>query len=114
MSKKEFFHSTMKEVDYRIDSYQKKREENTKLVEYQAWLTGMYVIHSIACNFSKKARYPQNPIVVDTKDIKQVAKATGRSEEELRQEEMYMTLRIKQANANIAQARQDREESQGG
>lgn len=114
MTKKEFFHSTLKDIDYRIDSYQKKREEMVKLAEYQSWLTGMYVVHSIACNFSKKAKYPENPIAVNAKDIKQVAKVTGRSEEELRQEEMYMTLRIKQANANIAQARQDREELQGG
>lgn len=66
----------------------------------------MYVSYSIACNFNKHAKYPKNPIQIDTKDTKQMAKITGKSEEELHQEEVYMSLLIRQANANIAKKRE--------
>lgn len=71
----------------------------------------MYISHSIACSFNKHAKYPKNPIQIDTKDTKQMAKVTGKSEEELRQEEIYMSLLVRQANANIAKAREEREAS---
>ena len=112
MKKKEFLHSTMKDINIALESFGKNQEENVKRIEYESWLTGMYIISSISCAFSKKAKYPKNPIAVDTKDIKQVAKVTGKSEEELRQEEIYMSLLIKQANANIQTAREEREKLQ--
>lgn len=111
MCKKEFMHSTMKDITLRIESYRESLEEKIKLSEYQAWLIGMYVTHSIACNFNKHSKYPKNPIEVDTKDIKQMSKITGKTEEELRQEEIYMTLLVRQANANIAKVREEREAS---
>ena len=101
----------MKDMNIRIDAYGKEQEEHVKRLEYHAWLTGMYVTHSIACSFNKHSKYPKNPIAVDTKDIKQVSKVTGKSEEELKQEEMYMSLLIRQANANIAKAREEREKN---
>lgn len=67
----------------------------------------MYVSYSISCNFNKHAKYPKNPIQIDTKDTKQMAKVTGKSEEELHQEEMYMALLIRQANANIAKKKEE-------
>lgn len=114
MSKREFFHSTMHDVNVRIEAFGKSQEETVKRLEYHSWLTGMYVMHSISCNFSKKATYPKNPIEIDTKDIKQVAKKTGKSEEELRQEEMYMALRIRQANANIQETKERIKNEKGG
>lgn len=100
-------HSTMKYIKLRIERYKAEKEEQLKLLEYQSWLTGMYVTHSIACNFNKHAKYPKNPIEVDTKDTKQMSKITGKSEEELHQEEMYMALLIRQANANIAKKKEE-------
>lgn len=67
----------------------------------------MYVSYSISCNFNKHAKYPKNPIQIDTKDTKQMSKITGKSEEELHQEEMYMALLIRQANANIAKKKEE-------
>lgn len=113
MTKREFLHSTMSDINIRIESYGKEREDKIKSLEYLAWLTGMYVTHSIAVSFNKHAKYPESPIKVNAKDIKQVAKATGKTEEELRQEEFYMSLLVKQANANIAKAREEREKTQG-
>ena len=101
----------MKDMNIRIDAYRKEQEEQVKRIEYQSWLTGMYVTHSIACSFNKHSKYPKNPISVDTNDIKQMSKVTGKSEEELKQEEMYMFLLIRQANANIAKAREEREKN---
>ena len=109
MTKKDFLHSTMKDVNIRIEEYGKEKEEKIKTVEYLSWLTGIYVTHSIAVSFNKHAKYPDSPIKVDPKDTKKMAKVTGKSEEELRQEEMYMSLLVRQANANIAKAREERE-----
>ena len=102
-------HSTLRDINLRIEQYAKEKEECIKLIEYQSWLTGMYVSYSISCNFNKHAKYPKNPIQIDTKDTKQMAKVTGKSEEELKQEEIYMALMIRKANANIAKARKERE-----
>lgn len=99
----------MKDVNIRIEEYGKEKEEKIKTVEYLSWLTGIYVAHSIAVSFNKHAKYPDSPIKVDPKDTKKMAKVTGKSEEELRQEEMYMSLLVRQANANIAKAREERE-----
>lgn len=109
MRKNEFMRSTMKDVLLRIEAYREAEEEKVKLSEYQSWLTGLYVTHSIACNFNKHAKYPKNPIEADPKDTKQMAKITGKSEEEIRQEELYMDLLVRQANANIARKREERE-----
>lgn len=39
-----------------------------ELIEYQSWLSGMYVAHAIGCNFSKHASYPDNPLVNRNKE----------------------------------------------
>ena len=111
ITKYEFMHATLNDINIRIEAYRKEQEEQLKRIEYQSWLTGMYVTHSIACAFNKHSKYPKNPIAIDAKDIKQASKVTGKSEEELRQEEMYMSLLIRQANANIAKAREEREKN---
>ena len=76
MTKSEFFHSTFKDVTIRIEAFGKNKEEKIEEIEFLAWLTGMYVTHSISCCFTKNGKYPENPLKVDTKDIKQVAKIT--------------------------------------
>lgn len=107
MTDHEFMHSTMKYVKLRIENYAKEMEAQTKRIEYQSWLTGLYVMNAISCSFNKHAKYPKNPIEVNVKDTKQMAKITGKSEEELHQEEMYMALLIRQANANIAKKKEE-------
>ena len=98
---------TMGAVQRHIDAYGERRQEEIKHSEYIAWLNGYYNAHAITSNMSKKAKYPKNPLEIDIKDMKQMSEITGKTEEELKQEEMYMALRIRQANASIEKARTD-------
>lgn len=66
MSEKEFLHSTLKEIEIRIKQYKKEKEYHAKELEYQAWLTGLYVQNAIASCFDKKSKYPKNPLEEET------------------------------------------------
>lgn len=89
-----------------------KLESEFKLIEYHAWLNGYYVQCAILSAFNgKKNPYPKNPLEVRSKDSKEIAKKTNKTEEQLKQELAYATLLVKQANANIAKKRKLREES---
>ena len=81
-------------------------------MEYHAWLNGYYVQCAILSAFNgKKNPYPGNPLKIQSKDSKEIAKKTHKTEEQLKQELAYATLLVKQANANIAKKRKLREES---
>lgn len=58
---------TPKAVRMTVEAYQERMEQEIKqkneLIEYQAWISGMYVAHAIACNFAKNASYPDNPLL---------------------------------------------------
>lgn len=101
MSKKEFLHSTMKDINLRIENYREEKEYEAKTLEYQAWLTGAYVKSAINCFFSKTAKYPENPIETEKKSVKGIAKANKMTEEEIQQNLQYISMRVRQANANI-------------
>lgn len=62
MTKHEFFHSTMKDVNIRIRDHQEKEENRVKELEYVAWMNGLYIRAAVASAFSKKAQYPENPL----------------------------------------------------
>lgn len=62
MTKHDFFHSTMRDVNLRIKSYREDQEYRAKEIKYQSWLTGLYVQNAISSCFSKKAKYPKNPL----------------------------------------------------
>lgn len=104
ISKKDFLHSTRKDIDLRIQCYQKNREERFKEISHQSWLTGVYVCEAIATCFSKNHKYPQNPEIQNSGDLGEMSKKTGKSEAELIQEEQYYAMRVRQANANISQS----------
>ena len=70
---------------------------------------------AIGAAFNKKVTYPPNPIKEKEESIPQIAKRTNKSEAEIRQNLMYMSMRVRQANANLAQKRKERRENhQGG
>lgn len=102
MSEKEFRHSTLSEINLRIEVYQKEKEYRAKEIKYEAWLSGIFVMDAIASSFSKNYKYPNNPLIDRTKTTEEISKETGKSEEELLQEEQYFAMRVRQANANIA------------
>ena len=49
-------------VKRHIDAYWKRRKNEWERTEYQAWLIGAYTMNAIAAAFSKKAKYPKNPL----------------------------------------------------
>ena len=109
MSRKEFLRSTIRDLQVRIREYEKsKRDEietQVKLIEYQSWLSGLYVKSAVSSALSDKAKYPDKPITEKTKkpQIEEKTDVPKRSEAELKQEERYYELLIKKANANIAE-----------
>lgn len=109
MSRKEFLRSTIRDLQVRIREYEKsKRDEietQVKLIEYQSWLSGLYVKSAVSSALSDKAKYPDKPITEKTKKPQNEEKTDvpKRSEAELKQEERYYELLIKKANANIAE-----------
>lgn len=74
-----------------------------------SWMIGAYVREAIVSSFpgKKKIKYPESPIEKRSKSTKEISKKSGKTEQELQQELMYMSLRVKQANANIAKAREE-------
>lgn len=62
ISEREFFHMTMAAVRLRIEKFWKNRKNDWERAEYQAWLTGYYTMYAIGTNFSKKIKYPKNPM----------------------------------------------------
>lgn len=75
------------------------------MIEYQSWLSGLYVKSAVVSVLSDKAKYPDKPITEKTKkpQIEEKTDVPKRSEAELKQEERYYELLIKKANANIAE-----------
>lgn len=108
MSKKEFLHSTIKELRIHIKAWKEQKEEEieekNKTIDYQAWLNGAYVSLAITGILSKKNSYPSKPFGNDAKNQKEEENdAPQKTEAELREEERYFELLIRQANANIAE-----------
>ncbi len=71
------------------------------MMEYNAWLNGIYVRNAIASCFDKKCEYPENPLA--KKDMKSIAERTGKSEVEMNRELVMATLKIRQANAELSE-----------
>lgn len=109
MSRKEFLRSTIRDLQVRICEYEKSKrneiEAQVKLIEYQAWLSGLYVKSAVSSALSNKAKYPDKPITEKVKkpQIEEKSDVPKRSEAELKQEERYYELLIKKANANISE-----------
>ena len=101
MTKKTFFHSTLRDVKLYIDAFYMEKDYQSKCIEHQSWLTGAYVMNAAVAAFNKKTKYPENPLLENAKTIKEIAKNNNKSEEEMNQELLYMTLRVRQINAKL-------------
>lgn len=110
LSKREFLHTTIKDLQLRIKTYYENEKERTEWeldkIEYETWLTGLYVQRSVASSLSSKCKYPDKPFNFTKKSAQQehTRIESGKSEEEIKQEQRYYELLIRQANANIANA----------
>lgn len=110
MSRKEFLRSTLKDLRIRIEQYgiAKNEEIQSQLInmDYQSWLTGLYVKTSVLCTlFPRNVSYPNRPITQEKQNnwVEHNPDTLKKSEAELRQEERYYELLIRQANANISE-----------
>lgn len=110
MTKYEFLHSTPNDISIRIKIKTEEIEEHIKETEHISWMIGVYVREAIVSAFpgKKKIQYPESPLEKRNKTTKEISKKSGKTEKELQQELMYMSLRVRQANANIAKAREER------
>ena len=110
MSKKEFLHSTPSDIILRSNIVIEQEKEKARETNYNAWLSGAYVRAAIvsALSSKKKIEYPKNPLLSEKAIEENAVKQTGKTEEELQQELAYYSLRVKQANSNIAKAREGR------
>lgn len=100
----------MRDVNLRIKAYREEKQYDAKKVEYQSWLTGLFVRSAIVSAFNgKKFKYPDNPIGIEHKSMEEIAQETGKTKEELAQEEQYFSMRVRQANANIDKVRKNKE-----
>lgn len=111
MSKHDFFHGTMNDVRYRMESFRAEMEDRARYCSNLAWMTGMYVMHSIASTFGK-GKYPENPVAKEESSLARKAKRAGKSEEELSSELLYMSLRVREANAHIQALAESLEDNQ--
>lgn len=100
ISKREFWHLTPKDVKLRFQAVSEQRENERKSRMYFSWMTGLYVKCAIASSFSSQNKYPENPLL--STDIHDVAKKTGKTEEELNGEKVLMTMLIMEANSRLS------------
>ena len=76
--------------------------QKSKLIDYQSWVSGAYVQIAIASALSSKVSYPKKPFGSDDKKELLPEKIYDeKTEEELKQEERYFELLVKQANAKL-------------
>lgn len=93
MTKQQYFHSTPNDVYMVLDAKRQEIEADAKtraeIIQYQAWLNGVYVRSAVASVLSKKAKYPKNPIerkgdkietdeIVATEDMPEAEKQRAR------------------------------------
>ena len=93
-----------------IEKYWENKEREVEWLQFHAWQTGEYVMAAIAATFSKHTKYPQNPLKKKTESVHEIAKKNKKSEAEIQQNLMYMSMRVRQANANIEQKRKELKE----
>lgn len=63
----EFWHLTPTAIMEIEKAHQKNIKRDIEMIEQQAWLTGQFVMAAIEASFSKKNKYPENPLVVREK-----------------------------------------------
>lgn len=49
-------------IKRQIEVFWKQKKNDWERSEYEAWLNGWFVMNAIACSFSKKHKYPKNPL----------------------------------------------------
>lgn len=118
IKKHEFFHMTPKDFQYAVEAHnenmkmrQQLEEEHYKQIDYQAWLTGIYVKIAVGnvLGGKKSTPYPQKPMTDNSESVAEIAKNSGRTEEEINADLLMATLQIQEANARIEEVQNGNE-----
>lgn len=59
---KDFWNLTPKKLQPFVKAKEQEIELKTKLLNYEAWLNGLYIRQAVASIFSKNGKYPDKPI----------------------------------------------------
>lgn len=94
-------HATPNDIYLKIEDYNNKKEEEYDLILYKSWLNGLYHTIALSSCFSKGGKYPESPLNEKKKDLKEVAKKSGKTEKQMQQELLYMQLCVAKANSEI-------------
>ena len=63
MNKRDFFHSTPKEIEIFLDGKAEQKKAEAKTSEYLAWIQGYYVRLAVLSVLNgRKAKYPSRPL----------------------------------------------------
>ena len=60
---------SMMSIKLEIEGFQDRKKNEWERTEYQSWLTGYYTLRGTAMLFSKKNKYPDNPLKQDEVEI---------------------------------------------
>lgn len=60
---------SMMSIKLEIEGFQDRKKNEWERTEYQSWLTGYYTLRGTAMLFSKKNKYPDNPLEKDEVEI---------------------------------------------
>lgn len=60
---------TLNAVKSEIEGFQKRKKNDWERAEYQSWLTGYYTLRGTAMLFSKKNKYPDNPLKQEEAEV---------------------------------------------
>lgn len=55
---------SMRSIKLEIEGFQDRKKNEWERTEYQSWLTGYYTLRGTSMLFSKKNKYPENPLSV--------------------------------------------------
>mgnify|MGYP001189189500 FL=1 len=65
---KDFWELTPKKLQPFVKAKEQELQLQTKMVNYEAWLNGLYIRQAIASVFSKNGKYPEKPIETGSTD----------------------------------------------
>lgn len=86
MTEYEFYHSTMKYIQARVEAFQQAQKEQWKQLEYHAWLTGIFTRSAV---WGKK--YPDCPVKDEMQELVDIAKTRELTDDEReRYAELFM------------------------
>lgn len=89
----------------RIDAFWKQKKNDWERSEYESWLNGWYVMNAIACSFSRKHKYPQNPLKQETVVVEDMV--LTESEKDYYRDEFVKRLQRMEKRFNKAKEREN-------